>query len=83
MIVSLLGGLLTYLLTLIFLTSSIDLFYLLEGMNTIKVFIIAFINWFPLYLIVKIQAKLYPKSYEKLNYMKMKDQKADKKLRQY
>jgi hypothetical protein len=70
MIVSLTGTLITYFLTMIFLTSIIDFYYLIHGWTLLKIFGIALVGWLPVYLHRKIKERLYPEAHEKLNNLK-------------
>jgi len=71
MIVSIVCSLITYLLTLVFLTSVIDIVYLVQGWNSVKVFLISLTNWLPFFIFMKLKVKFYPQVHEKLNKMKV------------
>lgn len=66
MIISLTFTLLTYVFSLVFLKSVLDLDYLtLDAMA--KVLIITLTLWFPFYLFSKLKKCCYPEAHEKLN----------------
>jgi hypothetical protein len=66
MLITLLGTLVTYLLSLIALKSIFDLSYL-SPENIGKIVAITLISWLPFYLTVKIKQLIYPEVHEKLN----------------
>jgi hypothetical protein len=70
MIVSLTGTLITYFLTMIFLTSIIDIKFIFHIWTLLKIFGIALVGWLPIFIHVKIKEKIYPEAHEKLNNLK-------------
>ena len=69
MYVSLGLTLVSYLFSLWFLNSVLDLSYL-DFINVIKIIVITLISWLPFYLITKIMRCIFPETHEKLNILK-------------
>ena len=67
MIFSLLGTLLTYVLSLIFLSSTLDVYYAIDYKIITRIIILTFICWFPFFVYSKVRARLFPEAHEKLN----------------
>ncbi len=70
MILTFLGTVISYLLTMILLPSYIDFWYIIKGWTALKVFSIALINWLPFFIYVKAKEYFYPEKHEKLNLLK-------------
>jgi hypothetical protein len=66
MIISILATLIVYIISLIFLKSVLD-FYYLKFETVIKILIITIVTWLPFYLVTKIRRWCYPETHEKLN----------------
>ncbi len=69
MYVSLGLTLVSYLFSLWFLNSVLDLSYL-YFINVIKIIVITLVSWLPFYLITKIMRCIFPETHEKLNILK-------------
>jgi hypothetical protein len=67
MVISILGTLITYILSIIFLKSILDV-YLIFDISTIgKTLFLAIISWLPFYIMNIISNKCYPEDTDKLN----------------
>jgi hypothetical protein len=69
MYVTLFGTLIIYFMSLYFLKSVLD-FYFLNIESVGKILVIAVVSWIPFYLTSKLRSCIYPESYEKLNSIK-------------
>jgi hypothetical protein len=67
MIISLLGTLVVYLISLVFLKSVLDLYYIFDVVTFGKILGLAVISWLPFFLYYKLRAKCYPEAHEKLD----------------
>jgi hypothetical protein len=67
MTISILGTLITYLLSLIFLKSILDVYTVFELMTITKTLCLAIISWLPFYIMNVISNKCYPEDTDKLN----------------
>ena len=69
MIFSLIGTLVVYIMSLYFLKSVLDVYFL--NFETLgKILLITLVTWMPFYLAVKIRKWVYPEAHEKLNSIK-------------
>jgi hypothetical protein len=67
MIVSLLGTLITYLLSIILFESILDVYYIYEWIIILKILSLAIASWLPFYIASFIKNKCYPDDTDKLN----------------
>ena len=59
----------SYIFSLWFLNSVLDLSYL-DFNNIFKIILVTFVSWIPFYLLKKIMSCIYPETHEKLNILK-------------
>ena len=67
MIISLLGTLITYLLSIIFFKSILDVYLIFEWMIILKTLSLAIASWLPFYVSKLIKNQCYPEETDKLN----------------
>lgn len=67
MIFSLLGTLITYLLSIVFFKSILDVYLIFEWDTIAKTLFLAIISWLPFYIGGCIKNKCYPEETDKLN----------------
>lgn len=69
MILSLLATIFMYMLSLIFLHTILDVYYVMNWLVLLKILIIVIINWLPVFLYFKLKNKVFPEHHHKLNKM--------------
>jgi hypothetical protein len=67
MIISLLGTLITYLLSIILFKSILDVYFIFEWIIILKILSLAIASWLPFYISNLIKNKCYPDDTDKLN----------------
>jgi hypothetical protein len=66
MTLSLIGTLFTYLFSLIFLKSILDVYYIFDIVTISKILALAIVSWLPFFLYYKLRARCFPEAHEKL-----------------
>lgn len=67
MTLSIIATLITYLLSIIFFKSILDVYVVFDGMTILKTLFLATISWLPFYITNLIANKCYPEDTDKLN----------------
>lgn len=71
MVFSLVGTLITYLVSIILLKNVLDVYLIFDLMTIGKTLILAIISWFPFYIYYLFKYKCYPEETDKLNLINM------------
>jgi hypothetical protein len=71
MVFSIIGTLVTYLLSLIFLKSILDVYLIFDVVTISKTLLLAIISWLPFYIYHIFKYKCYPEDTDKLNLINM------------
>lgn len=72
MIFSIIGTLITYLLSIIFLKSILDVYLIFDVLTISKTLFLAIISWLPFYIYYVFKYKCYPEDTDKLNLIEIK-----------
>ncbi len=72
MVFSIFGTLITYLLSIIFLKSILDVYLIFDLYTMSGTLFLAIISWFPFYLYHVFKYKCYPEETDKLNLIEIK-----------
>jgi len=67
MIVSLIGTLVFYMISFVFLKSVLDFYFAVEVVSFFKILGISIVCWIPFFLYTKIKSCVNPEAHEKLN----------------
>lgn len=72
MILSIIGTLITYLLSIIFLKSILDVYFIFDIISIGKTMFLAVISWLPFYIYYVFKYRCYPEDTDKLNLIEIK-----------
>jgi len=72
MIFSIIGTLITYLLSIIFLKSILDVYVIFDLVTISKTLFLAIISWLPFYIYYVFKYKCYPEETDKLNLIEIR-----------
>ena len=67
MIFSLIFTLIIYILSIVFLNTILDVYFVLDPIYFVKVLGLTLFSWIPFFIYEKIRAKCYPEDFEKIN----------------